>query len=680
MRERPGLEHLLQRAMDVRKRIAILFTYLLLLNECLLCLGTASARSTVTVSSTTSVTNTTDVRQVAQGVEHVSGMMKNFFTDITIFSPEKASLNLQTCSESPTTAIAIAAIVGGLGLAAYNYQKIWEYTKSAVKRIGSFIASVVYGVTDVTLSVISKLVSVLTLGVISLGYTPLMRNFCASVLEMLDRRISTAEFKTVLLQLTSMQRTGDIPILNSVLTQVVEEKELESVPGPLKEVSLNVEGSGPLKQEEAQELMKELQKMMDFYALPPNTRVIVHLHKAGASIDAKDIDIIRPVSVDGSAKADAAYQEAVDRVKQGAQYAVLKIVRQPPLQESIQAVSREVATIGISELTTPAIPWYILNEFIESSGRSADSQLMNRLKELSRKHPIQYQARCMFIFGKRDWTGHFFAISPTPTEIEQGFDDGFEVLYAALVHAYFPRDPKTLLPMDQQILRDKVEQVYQEYTQKITHPPSPIHLQLMDIFLELGQCFVRPGPQAATCNLASRIFEELTKSNWKAIKEAQAPRVALVSRVRPVREADQLDFLHATASNASIMLTALKSLSLSTLTVSRLGFPKGGVSAVLINELLEEESKGTPSYPAACITKGSTAAFFELKPEWKEAYTKAKHQEQEHFVRGLIYVYFRVHPDALPPFSILKLPLCDAFNSIMEAHCRGNSAPAVQAQ
>lgn len=672
--------------MDIRRRLAILFIYLLLANDCLFCLGaaTASQRTTQTTQTTNTITvnatvTTTDAKQVTQSVEYVSSMMKNFFADIAIWSPERASQHLQEASQSPATALAIAAIVGGLGLAAYNYQKIWEYTKLAAKRIGSFISSVVYGVTDITLGVISKLVSVLTLGVISLGYKPLMRNFCADVLEMLDRRISATEFRAVLLQLTSMRRTGDIPTLNSVLQEVIQVGELELIPGPLKELPLDVGGFGPLKQEEARKLVEELQKMIDFYALPPNTHVIVHLRKAGITIDAKDIDIIKSVSLEGPANADAAYQETVSRVKQGAQYAVLRIVRKPPVKESMKAVSREIATIGISELTTPAIPWYILDEFIENSGRSADPQLMKKLKELVRKHPVQYQARCLFIFGKRGWTGHFLSLFPTAAEVEGGLDDGFEALYSTLVHAYFPRDPETLLPMDQQSLRDRVEQVYREYSRRATQPLSSIHLQLMDIFLELGRCLVPSGPQHATCSLASRIFGELAEGNWKAMEESQTPRVALVDHARPTTQSDQLSLLRATASDASIMLTAVDALEISPRTISQLRLPAGSVGAVLIKELLMLR-KEQPRYPVACIPRHDTAALFELKPEWKEAYTKANHLEKEKFVRGLIYAHFRVHPDTLPRVSILKLPLCDAFNVIMGDYCRGKMIPAVQAQ
>jgi hypothetical protein len=74
-------------------------------------------------------------------------------------------------------------------------------------------------------------------------------------------------------------------------------------------------------------------------------------------------------------------------------------------------------------------------------------------------------------------------------------------------------------------------------------------------------------------------------------------------------------------------------------------------------------------YQVPCIPQGDMARLFELRMEWSEAYGQLDHQQQEAFVRGLIYTYFKVHPDALPRLVIMKYPLSDAINALLDRYC-----------
>lgn len=594
--------------------------------------------------------------------------MRRFWEDSTTWGMEKANSGLAYSMENPGTVLAIAAILGVLVYSLYNYKAVARLIKTAAKKLGSFVYSCVYGVTSTTVSLVSQLLTLIGIDAIRRGMKPVHRNFCRGLAKWTKEKVPLKELKDTFTLLIVQHRPADTQQLVTALPKVIPPQYIKEVPPTQRQsgkVSVTVTGKS-ISPEKVRNITEIVNQKVEMQTRVNATTIIVPVKLPGknqVTIESiNTVEALPGVKLPPESSSIPQTQKPLDPEKEA--IITIKLEAEPPKKVLDKPVTDMVAT----QLVTPAAPWYVLREFMETSGRSEDRVLMQKIKDLSGQYPTEYQARLAFLFGQYGWTGAFFNLYPVKGE---EVSPHFLRFYRAMVHAYFPRHPDTLKPLDQERLRNVAKHLFDEYksaAQPELKLQPLVNMKLMEVYLELGRCLVPNCPQYNACRGAMSYFDELMDSRYEQMQKASTPRLVFLGK-KPVKMGDIHRCLKASESNLAIFAVNLRFLDPPKTPVLAKYSPSSKTATFVMN-LFESYRQG-PAYQNPCIMKGENSMPMEPDKTWEEV-VGAKDIDsvtKEDLVRALIYLVFGIHPDDQPHANFHKLVLKDAININLAKYC-----------
>jgi hypothetical protein len=511
-----------------------------------------------------------------------------------------------------------------VGIAYYKRHAIMSFMKDSVKTVSSWIKGAVFNINRTVSDFVAGLVTMVRTTAASLGHCVLsMTNLEASIVDWILNKISLNDYMGYMLQAVSLNMIGATNTLLNLFGQIVSPEQIEEV--------TVLEG-------------KEVTPVDFDPNTPPeyrSTTSTVHGASMGHSVN--------------------------ERVKLVVEE---KIEMRPPLKES-----QSLAELIIR----PSMPTKTIKTLLERALRDNEEDFMLYVKELTINKPLTLQAQMLFIFAERGWTDtRFLTLYLQDVDNVNGL---FLQFYIAMVHAYFPRNPRTHRVTDQQVLREIAEEKFRKYVQSISggpgekaklHHQPQLHMNLMDIYLKEGRCLLKDSPQHATCTQAMRHFYELVGTHWTSIGAAKTPRLALIGKKKPVVTKKAIKYLQTLAVDPAILMVGI--LRLEPIPSIMRGFScNGNMACDIVIKAYAERKERKILNPCGSSIKSRDVnepkVLAEFPENWLEKYEKAHNKTQEELLAALIYYRTDIHPDDLELSGSYGGSFADGFNTAIAKYC-----------
>jgi hypothetical protein len=316
--------------------------------------------------------------------------------------------------------------------------------------------------------------------------------------------------------------------------------------------------------------------------------------------------------------------------------------------QSTRVIPENAAMKIMEQIVRPSVPAFIVDKFLNSAKLGPTYRLMTAMKEKCKHFSLLYQAEVALIFGKYGRVGALSVLQRQPGE---NIEPKFLTFYRLLIEALFTPNN----------LGDAFKRLNTSYLAlgQIQLKMTPLHLQLLDLFVRESQCLLSRNINPSVCPLAVDYVKLLIQR--ESIVGTHSPHLAYM---KPATDALTFEsFFNAQIDDYAMLAAAIRSVQQNSEALKHLNCG-GDAACKVLKDLAAKPPLNDP-----CDVHNSKTILVENMPQWIDAHAKMDNNSKEKFVAGLVYMLANVHPDNLPKWVYYKQSLADAFNGSIKRHC-----------